>query len=91
MRTRARSVLLTLALGALTTAGCTTSPLNGTTVSGSGVFKSFTFTGYYNVPNTTIRLDVMKNPTLDPGLNSSWEAFAVAQTTNIPIEVNSPG
>jgi hypothetical protein len=94
MRTTSRSarllhllvLLLTLALAA-----CTYTPLNGTTVAGNVVGKSLYFQGFYNTPNTEIRLDVMKDPTLDPDLASSWVAFATTTTGTAPLDVNDPG
>ncbi len=89
---RARRPLrpLTCALAlALAQAACVTSPTNGTTVTGSVVGKSVSFGGYYNAPGAAIRLDVMKDPTLDPNDAASWVTFANATTQTAPLYVNS--
>lgn len=77
------------ATGALLSSACTSGPNNGTTVSGPVLGKQFTFVGYYNLPNTAIRLDVMTNPTLNPSSEASWVPFANASTDDNPREINS--
>src|SRR5690606_29199581 len=91
-RSALRALTLPLALALATSAtGCTISPLNGQTASGNVVGKTFNFQGFYNAPNTLIRLDVMKDPTLNPNLSSSWTQFATATTGDDPLDVNDPG
>ena len=87
--TTSRSALLCLALAA-SIAGCTIAPLNGTTASGNVIGKTFNFQGFYDTPNTLIRLEVMKDPTLNPNLSSSWVQFATATTGDDPLDVNDP-
>ena len=77
------------ATGALLASACTSGPNNGATAAGPVLNKSFTFVGYYNIANTAIRLDVMKNPTLDPASAASWVPFASATTDDVPRDFNS--
>lgn len=87
--TLAVAAVLALALGAALAGGCMTSPTNGTTVAGTVVGKQLTFSGYYNMAAAVIQLQVMTDPTLDPGLASSWVGFATATTSTSPTYVNS--
>jgi hypothetical protein len=78
-----------LAAGALALTACVTGPYNGTTVSGSVIGKTLSFGGYYNVPNTLIRLEVMTNPTLDPNNNANWALLTTTTTGTSPVTINS--
>lgn len=81
-------VSATLTLGAAGT-GCVTGPTNGTTVSGNVVGKALSFSGYHNAPSTTIRLQVMTDPTLNPATGANWVDFATTTTGTVPTYVNS--
>ncbi|QSQ19005.1 hypothetical protein JY651_27045 [Pyxidicoccus parkwayensis] len=73
----------------VTAAGCMTGPYNGTTTADSVVGKSFLFQGYYNEPNTTISLQVLKTPDADPSVAANWIQFATAVTETSPTTFNS--
>lgn len=79
-------VTAALALGP----ACSTSPLNGTAVSGSVVGKVLVFNGWSDEPGAQIRIQVMKDPTLNPSLASSWVQFAVATSSTSPMYLNDP-
>lgn len=81
---------LTLALfGAATLAACSTDPLNGATVEGGVIGQALTFSGFYNQPGVTLRLEVLNQPTLDPRVAANWTQFATATTDTWPIYLNS--
>lgn len=69
--------------------GCQTGLTNGDTVSGSVVGKALTFSGFYNIPNTQIRIEVMNNPTLDPSNNANWSLLTTTTTNTTPLTINS--
>jgi hypothetical protein len=71
-------------------AGCMTGPYNGTTASGIVAGKTFTFAGYYDEPNALVRVEILKDPTLDPGVDSNWALLAAALTGTNPLPVNNP-
>lgn len=70
-------------------AACQTGPYNGTTTSANVVGKTFLFQGYWNQPATTISLQVMTDPTKDPGVAANWVQFASATSETSPTTVNS--
>jgi hypothetical protein len=74
----------------LATCACTTGPLNGATAPGSVVGQTFSFNGYYYQPSTTIHLQVLNDPTLDPGPAGNWSEFATAVTSVTPQNFNNP-
>lgn len=75
---------------ALALAGCQTGPNNGTVYSGTVAGKSFNFNGYYDAPDATIRVEVLKEPTLDPDVDANWTLLAVTQTGTDPQPLNNP-
>lgn len=81
---------LVLALfGAATLSACSTDPLNGATVEGSVIGQPLVFSGFYNQPGATLRLEVLNQPTLDPRVAANWTQFATATTGTAPIYLNS--
>lgn len=83
-----RHLLFVVAV-AVAAGACQTGPYNGTTVSGSVVGKSLLFQGYWNEPSTSIRLQIMTDPTKDPGNDANWVQFASAVSETSPTTVNS--
>lgn len=75
--------------GAATLAVCSTDPLNGGTVEGNVIGQPLTFSGFYNQPGVTLRLEVLNQPTLDPRVAANWTQFATATTDTWPIYLNS--
>lgn len=90
--TISRSTLATTFLvGALTLTGCMTGPHNGTSTSGPVVGKSLTFTGYSNEPNYAVRIQVLADPTFNPGTNANWITIANTSTDATPdLYVDTP-
>lgn len=85
-----RHVRLYAALITLATAGaCQTGPVNGTTAAGPVVGKSFLFQGYFNHPSELISLQVMTDPTKDPGVAANWVQFATAVSSTSETTINS--
>jgi hypothetical protein len=71
-------------------AACTTGPQNGTTTNVADVAgKTFNFTGYYDEPNATIHLQVLKDPTRDPDIDTNWTTFATTTSGTSEVHVNS--
>jgi hypothetical protein len=69
-------------------AACMTGPENGTSVTGNVAGKTFTFQGFYNEQNAFVRLEVLKEPGLDPSSSGSWTQFGSATTGTAPTIVN---
>jgi hypothetical protein len=81
---------LVLVLGLIALAACQTAPLNGTTVDGPVVGRSFTFEGFWNQPDQVIRLQIMSDPAQNPAVSANWVQFATARSSTSPITVNRP-
>src|SRR4051794_5264337 len=60
----------------LTTTGCMIGARNGDTFDGTNVGRVITFGGYFNKPNTTIRIQVLKDPAADPAVEANWVQIA---------------
>jgi hypothetical protein len=81
-----RRLALAVALGL--SVGCVTGPLNGNTTGDPVVGKSFLFQGYTDHPNELVLLEVLKTPSLDPGVDANWALFSFAHTTTSATFVN---
>ena len=67
-----------------------TGPYNGTTTNDLVAGKTFSFGGYYDEPNANIRLEILKDPTLDPHVDGNWALLALTQTGTTALPVNNP-
>lgn len=69
---------------ALAAGACTMGPANGDVVSSNSVVgASVHYEGYFTAPNTVIRLQVLKQPTLDPAIATNWEDIGTATTSSV--------
>src|SRR5262245_14566701 len=72
-------------LGLVAVAGCMNGPVNGSVYDGDGgttTQQMVNFYGFYGVPNHTIIVQVLTNPTWDPNNDANWTEIPVRQRTH---------